>query len=247
MNTSAPLASGPARAATATLPTRRVVDAPTRAFHWLFALCFIGAYATADGERLRMLHVTLGYTMVGLLVFRVLYGLFGPRHARLSLLWRKLAGLGPWLRSLRPGTAGGNVNWRQGQNLLMATAIVALLGLVVPLTLSGHAVFNEWGGEWLEELHEATGEMFLWVVLVHLAALAGLSLLRRKNQALPMLTGRVPGAGPDLVRHNRAWLAVALLLAVAAYGSWEWDQSPNGLLSAGTAGSPRGEDRDDHD
>ncbi|MBK7026675.1 MAG: hypothetical protein IPH40_07130 [Polaromonas sp.] len=54
-----------------------MIDAPTRMFHWLFVLSFLGAYLTADGERWRMLHVTLGYTMavVGL---RVLYGLFGP-------------------------------------------------------------------------------------------------------------------------------------------------------------------------
>ena len=30
---------------------RRVVDAPTRMFHWLFALSFVGAYLSADGER----------------------------------------------------------------------------------------------------------------------------------------------------------------------------------------------------
>ena len=72
-----------------------MVDAPTRVFHWLFALSFLGAYLTADGERFRLLHVTLGYTMAGLLVFRVLYGLLGPRQAGLALLWRKLSGSGP--------------------------------------------------------------------------------------------------------------------------------------------------------
>ena len=244
MNSTSPLTSSLGRAAAAASPTRRVVDAPTRAFHWLFALCFVGAYATSDGERLRMLHVTLGYTMAGLLTFRVLYGLFGPRHARRSLMWRKLSSLGPWLRSWRPGPSTGAVNWRQGQNLLMALAVVALLALVVPLTLSGYATFNEWGGEWLEELHEAVGQAFLLVVLLHLAAIAGMSVLRRKNQALPMLTGRVPGAGPDLVRHDHAWLAGVLVLAVAAFWSWEWQHSPNGLLSATTLNSPRGADDD---
>ena len=58
--------------------TRLVVDAPMRMFHWLFALSFVGAYVTADSERWRLVHVTLGYTMAGLLVFRLLYGLLGP-------------------------------------------------------------------------------------------------------------------------------------------------------------------------
>jgi cytochrome b len=49
--------------------TRRVSDAATRAFHWLFAFSFLGAYLTADFERLRGVHVALGYTMLGLLAF----------------------------------------------------------------------------------------------------------------------------------------------------------------------------------
>ena len=73
-------------------PGRLVTDAPTRMFHWLFALSFVGAYLTADGEHWRLLHVTLGYTMAGLLLFRLLYGVFGPRQASLGLMWRKLAG-----------------------------------------------------------------------------------------------------------------------------------------------------------
>lgn len=223
-----------AAAATAT-PGRRVIDAPTRMFHWLFALSFLGAYVTADGESWRLLHVTLGYTMAGLLVFRVLYGLFGPRHAGLGLMWRKLAGAPAWLRSLTQSRSLVGIKWRQGQNLLMALAALALLLMVLPLTLSGYATYNDWdaflGGDWLEDVHEFFGEAFLFVVLAHLALIACLSLLRRKNQALPMLTGRIDGKGPDLVQKNRLWLAALLLLAVLAFGAWEWQQSPNGLIS----------------
>ena len=58
--------------ARATPPTRKVIDAATRMFHWLFAFCFLGAYVTAESETFRLIHVTLGYTMAGLLVFRIL-------------------------------------------------------------------------------------------------------------------------------------------------------------------------------
>ncbi|MFP5466626.1 MAG: cytochrome b/b6 domain-containing protein [Gammaproteobacteria bacterium] len=126
-------------------PGRRVTDAPTRMFHGLFALSFLGAYVTGDGERWRLLHVTLGYTMVGLLGWRVLYGLIGPRHAGLGLLWRKLTGLLAWLRSLPSASSLSSINWRQGQNLLMAMAVALLLVLVVPLTLSGYGTYHEWG------------------------------------------------------------------------------------------------------
>ncbi|MBL8348602.1 MAG: cytochrome b/b6 domain-containing protein [Rubrivivax sp.] len=214
--------------------TRRVVDAPTRAFHALFALSFLGAYLTADGEHWRALHVTLGYTMVGLLAFRALYGWLGPRQAGLGLLWRKLGGLPAWLRSLATGLRQASLSgipWRQGQNLLMALAIFTLLATVVPLTLSGYGTYNDWvAGDWLEELHEFFGNAMLMVVLGHLALIVGLSLLRRRNQALPMLTGRIEGAGPDLVHNNRGWLAGLIVLGVLAFGAWQWQQYPNGLL-----------------
>ncbi len=217
-------------------PTRRVTDAPTRMFHWLFALCFAGAYLTADGERLRLVHVVLGYSMAGLLGFRVLYGLFGPRQASLKALWAKASNAPLWLRSVWAGlTGGGTINWRQGQNIAMGAAIVALLLAVLPLTLSGYATYNEWGGEWLEDLHEVVGESMLWLVLAHLGLLLLISVLRRKNQALPMLTGRVDGAGPDLVKNNRSWLAALLLVAVLGYWGWEWQQAPQASSSSVTA------------
>lgn len=209
---------------------RRVLDAPTRAFHWLFALSFAGAYLTAEGEHLRLLHVTLGYTMAGLLAFRVLYGLLGPRQAGLALLWRKLGGMGAWAQSFK-----GEVQWRKGQNLFMALAIVALLVLVVPLTLSGYATYNDWadfvGGDWISEVHAFLGNTVLAVVLGHIAAIVALSLLRRKNLAAQMVTGRVDGPGPHLAQRNHLWLACLLVCTVLAYWTWEWQQSPNGLLS----------------
>ena len=232
-----PAATGPSR--TAASPGRLVTDAPTRMFHWLFALSFLGAYLTAEGARWRALHVTLGYTLAGLLVFRVLYSLFGPRQAGLALMLHKLSGAPAWLRSVaqarRQLTLAG-INWRQGQNLVMALAVVALLVRVVLLTLSGYGVYHEWGdflgGDWLEDVHEFFGEAFLVVVLGHLALITGLSLLRRKNLAQPMLSGRIDGAGPGLVKNTRCWLAALLLMAVLAYVAWEWQQSPQGLIPA---------------
>jgi len=235
MNANAPMVSAPGTIAPPTHPTRRVVDAPTRVFHWLFALCFVGAYVTADFESWRLLHVTLGYTLAGLLAFRVLYGLVGPRHARLSLMLRKLKAGPQWLRALRDQVRSGSyasINWQQGQNLGMGLAVVVLLILVIPLTLSGYATFNDWGDflgcDWIEEIHELMGNTYLAMVLAHLALIGGLSMLRRKNVAQPMLTGRVPGPGPNLAKRNHAWLAALLLVGVLAYWTWEWQQSPNG-------------------
>jgi len=248
-----PTASAPSRDVNA--PQRRVIDAPTRMFHWLFALSFLGAYLTADGERWRALHVTLGYTLAGLLAFRVLYGLLGPRQAGLGLMQRKLASAPAWLRSAVQGLNTGpalSINWRQGQNLLMALAVLMLLVLVVPLTLSGYGTYNDWGtflgGDWLEDVHAFFGDAFLAVVLAHIGLIAAISLLRRRNQGLVMLTGRTEGAGPDLVKHNHAWLAGLLLAAALAFMGWQWQQSPQGLMPA-LGMTPQGSDRhhDDDD
>lgn len=215
---------------------RLVVDAPTRMFHALFALSFAGAYATADSEHWRLLHVSLGYVFAGLLGFRVLYGLLGPRQARLALLWRRLIGAVAWLRTLPAATSPATINWRQGQNLAMALAIAAMLALALPLAVSGYGTWNEWGDA-LEDVHEALGDALLAVVLAHLALIVLLSAWRRQNQALPMLTGRVAGSGPDLVRRNRAWLAGLLLLAVLAFGAWQWQDAARRPASAGDGAS----------
>ena len=45
-----------------------VWDAPVRVFHWLLVLSFFGAYITAKSESWRLLHVTLGYTLAGLVL-----------------------------------------------------------------------------------------------------------------------------------------------------------------------------------
>lgn len=216
--------------ATAPAPSRRVVDAPTRMFHWLFALSFAGAWLSAESEHWRALHVTLGYTLAGLLAWRVAYGLVGPRQARLSLLWHRLAGAPAWLRSLVGRADAGGRSGSQGAHLAMAGAIVAMLLVAGPLALSGYATYEEWGGDAFEDVHEFFANAMLALVLLHLAMLALLSALRRRNLALPMLSGRVPGRGPDLVRHDRRGLAALLLIAVLAFGVWQHQQTPRGLL-----------------
>ncbi len=234
--------------------SRRVVDAPTRVAHALIALSFIGAYLSAEGERWRALHVTLGYVLAGVLLFRVVYGLVGPRQARVALWFRKLAAAPQWLRStataLRAARPGA-VPWRQGQNLLLAALIAALPLLMLPLLLSGLAPQLEWvtGGlaDAVSELHEALGEGLLVLALAHIGLIALISLLRRQNQARPMLDGRVPGSGPDLAQRNHGLLAALLLAAVIGFVAWQWQAAPAGLVPAGawSAGAGAAEDDDD--
>ena len=78
-----------------------VWDIPTRVFHWLLALSFAGAYLTAESERYRDIHVVLGYTLLGLIGFRLLWGFFGTRYAQFrSFLFSP--GLMPFPKVSRP-------------------------------------------------------------------------------------------------------------------------------------------------
>ena len=59
-----------------------VWDLPVRIFHWLLAACFVGVFATGDSERWRDIHIMLGYTMLILVAFRLIWGFIGSRYAR---------------------------------------------------------------------------------------------------------------------------------------------------------------------
>ena len=239
------LPSGGAMPSGSTAPSRRTVDAPTRAFHWLMALCFAGAYATADGERWRLVHVTLGYSLVGLLGFRVVWGLIGPKPARWGTWWGKLQALPGLIGQMRRG------QWPATgvQNLGMTLAIVGMLLTLALTTATGWISDQAFTGEWMADGHEFAGNLALTLVLGHIAAVLGLSVLRRRNLALPMLTGRAPGRGPDLVRRNGGWLAALLLVAVLGFWAWQWQTAPagGGLVGTDSARQDRQSDQGDDD
>ena len=204
-------------------PVRRVTDAPTRVFHLLFGLMFTLAYLTAESEHWRSVHVASGYTFAALLVFRVLYGWVGPKSLSLSALGRKIALVPAWVRSLQNPM---RTNWRQGQNLVMALMVSTIMMTTVPLTFSGYALFNELGPGWwldaLEELHEFFSNLILLGVVSHVAIIVFMSLSRGQNMARPMWSGTIAGAGPDLVKANRLWLAVALFLGALVFAIHQW-------------------------
>ncbi len=242
--------------------TRRLVDAPTRMAHALMALCVTGATLTADGEHWRALHIGFGVALAGVLAFRVVYGLVGPRQARVALGFRKLAAAPGWLRTaaaaLRERRLAG-VPWRQGQNLLLAGVLAALPLLMVPLLASG--LLPHWGvvtgdaADAWSDLHEALGDALLVLALAHVGLIGLYSLLRRQNQARPMLDGRVAGRGPDLAPHNRVGLALGLLVAALALGGWQWqaaqaaaaDKAAAPVAGPGSVAAQSPDDDDDDD
>jgi cytochrome b len=201
-----------------------VWDAPTRVFHWLMVLSFAGAYLTAEEDGWRLVHVTFGYTMAGLVAFRVVWGFIGTRHARFTDFVR---GPGAAMRYLR-SVVRGQPEHHTGHNPAGALAVVALLVLTVVTVVTGWATYRELGGDALEELHEGIANVMLGLVLLHVAAVVVSSRLHRENLVGAMISGVKTGQAADAVPGSRRGVAAAMLLAVAAFWCFQWWTAPGG-------------------
>lgn len=217
-------------------------DAPVRVFHWLGMLCFAGAYLTAESERWRLVHVTLGYTLAGLIAFRVVWGFIGTRHARFNDFVRKPAAALAYLRSLLVGKPASHA----GHNPAGALAIVAMLTLAAGVTATGWLTYAEWGGDLFEDAHEALANLMLAVVGVHVAAVVVSSRLHRENLVLAMFTGRKDAPPTEGIR--RAWHGLAVLMLVAVLSFWwmQWRDAPPAVASDRSHATEH-HDEDDND
>jgi cytochrome b len=192
----------------------RVWDAPTRVFHWLLVFCFAGAYLTAESERWSLVHVTLGYTLGGLIAFRLLWGMVGTRYARFSSFVQGPAAVLKYAKSMVVGAPKHFV----GHNPAGAVAIVLLLVAGIAIVATGYATYNEIGGDWLSELHEASANAMLILVGVHIAGVVVASWLHKENLARAMVTGFKQGQAAQGIR--RVWVSVAVLLLAAVLAYW---------------------------
>jgi cytochrome b len=205
--------------------TRKILvwDLPVRVFHWLLVFSFAGAYLTAESERWRLVHVTLGYTMAGLVVFRILWGFAGTRYARFSSFVRGPQAVKRYLGAL----LSRKPEHHTGHNPAGAVAIVALLLLALGVAASGWATYNEIAGDWLEEVHEAIANVMLAIVGLHVAAVILSSWLHRENLVGAMFSGRKTGRPEESIRS--AWRTVGALMLVAVLGFWwfQWQHAPS--------------------
>jgi len=233
-----------------------VWDLPVRAFHWLLTGSFAGAWLLSESERWRDVHVMLGYTVLGLVAFRIAWGLFGTRYARFrSFLFGPRDVLG-YLRGLGSRRSPRHL----GHNPAGSYAIWAILGLAVLTGAAGIATYNEIGGEVFEEVHEFLANVWLLVVGVHVAGVLLSSVLHRENLVRSMVTG-YKDAQPGAPAARPAYAIGALLIA-AVVAFWGWSlpgvgaapaavattrDAGGGLLSVATRGAEGAEADDDDD
>jgi cytochrome b len=190
-----------------------VWDFPTRAFHWLLAASFAGAFLTADSERYRDVHVTLGYTMLALLAFRIVWGLIGTRYAR---FWSFAFGPRSVLTYLKSLFSRSPQHYL-GHNPAGSWAIYALLALTLLAGASGYATYEDIGGHFMEEMHEAFSNLLLGAVMLHIAGVVASSLVHGENLVRSMLTGYKSGEPSQGVRHRHRAIGAALVAAVAVF------------------------------
>jgi cytochrome b len=205
-----------------------VWDAPVRVFHWLLVLSFFGAYLTAESERWRLVHVTLGYTLGGLVAFRILWGLMGTRYARFASFVRGPAAVMRYGRTM----LGGHPEHHVGHNPAGALAIVLLLLSSIAITVTGWALYNDVGGNWFEELHEGAANFMLALVGVHVAGVFIASWLHRENLVRAMVTGKKEGVAEQGIRQPWRWLAAIIVLAVLGFWWLQWQSAPSPVASS---------------
>lgn len=179
-------------------PTTILVwDILMRIFHWSLVVFFTFSYLTGDDAE--TLHIWSGYTLIGLLAFRIVWGFIGPTYARFANFVRSPVVVIRYLQSMRAGRAKRYI----GHNPVGAMMIVLLLlGLAfmgfTGLLLAGYdgygplmntALMNLPHGV-VQELHEAVANLMVIAVLMHIAGVVLSSRLHKENLPKAMLTGR---------------------------------------------------------
>lgn len=190
-----------------------VWDLPTRVFHWLLALSFLGAFITAESERYRDIHVALGYTLLSLLAFRLLWGFVGTRYARFRSFLFKPREVIDYAKSLLRRSPAHYL----GHNPLGSVAIWLLLALGISTGATGVLLFQDIGGDAVEELHELLANAMLAVVVIHIAGVLVSSVLHRENLVRSMITGFKSGKPDEGIRRSYRWLGVIILASVVAF------------------------------
>lgn len=178
----------------------RVWDLPTRTFHWLLAICVIASIVTARiGGGAMTWHFRIGYLVLTLIAFRLLWGFVGGRWSRFrAFVYAPTAG---W-RYLR-GQSLPHEHHDVGHSPLGAGSVFALLGLIGlqvgtglladdeiassgPLVKFVSSATSAAASNW----HKNYGQwIIIGLIVLHVAAIAWYWLRQRRNLVGPMLHG----------------------------------------------------------
>jgi len=206
---------------------QRVWDLPVRLFHWTLVVLVALAWWSAE-EHKDDLHLYLGYGVLSLLLFRILWGFFGSSTARFSAFVRGPAAVIRYVRD--------RFHWpTAGHAPLGALSVIALIVLLLVIVGTGLIALDEdgfFGGplaslvsistsDTARELHEDLFNVLLAVIGLHVAAILLYRLALGRNLLGPMITGKAelaPGVEP--MRPGKWWAALICLAIAFAIVRW---------------------------
>lgn len=200
--------------------TSQVYDLPTRLFHWIFAVLFLGAFLIAknvdDESPIFANHMLMGLSLAFISVLRVVWGLVGSRYARFASF------------SLRPqdlrdyffGILSGKGKRHLGHNPASSWATLAMLGLAFGLAFTG-VQMAQGNKEAYEDIHELFANGFILIVLAHIAGVVLHTIRFRDAIGLSMVTGRkqsVVGEPQEVgIGNQHSVVAIVFLALLAAF------------------------------
>jgi cytochrome b len=218
----------------------RVWDLPTRLFHWLLVLCVIALVVTGHvgGDAMNW-HARLGYTVLSLVLFRLIWGFVGGRWSRFSSFLYAPSSVLAYVR----GRA--HPDHLVGHNPLGAGSVFAMLLLLLAQGATGLVSDDEiaFTGPLNRFVKNSTGLAATWyhkdvgqwliiaLVLVHVGAVLFYQLRKRQDLVRPMLSGdkvlatAAPSSRDDAVTRVAAVIALAICAAGVAW-----------LVALGTSG-----------
>ena len=198
--------------------TNPVWDLPTRLFHWLLVLCIALAWWTGEEDDYDR-HAWVGYTVLVLVVFRLLWGLVGSRHSRFSDFLAGPRRISAYLKGEEP--AG------PGHNPLGGWSVVLMLSLLLLQAVSGlfnsdDVLFNgpfyyaaEVGfRDAMGALHDLVFNLLLGLIALHVCAVLFYQFRRKQPLLQAMLRGSAEGKRGEAAPAPW-WLAVVIILVLA--------------------------------
>ncbi len=200
-----------------------VWDLPTRIFHWLLAGAFIIAWLTHEDNRFLYVHTYAGYLFLGLLTFRLLWGVVGSHYARFHTFAYDWPSVTAYLKGLLTGQATRYI----GHNPIGGWAIFLMIALGFVVSLSGLLVLGGEEGHGLlgglesyavgaaaRELHEFSAWAMVLLVLVHVGGVIVESLVHRENLIAAMITGHKTGTAGVTSAERRELVGFSILTLV---------------------------------
>lgn len=168
------------------VPSRiQVWDLPIRLFHWLLTAAVVAAWFSAGHDA--VVHYWAGYTVAGLVTFRIWWGVAGSRFARFSDFVRSPVAVWRFVRDAARFQSRRYI----GHDPLGALLVLAMLVLLVVICATGWLMPAKADEEmaWVRDLHQRSSNVLLGLIPFHLLGVLISGWLHNENLIASMITG----------------------------------------------------------